>query len=150
MMPRTCRLCPALLLVLVAACGSTEPSAIAAPDLLVRTDKSMYSKSADEAVIVTLVNQGSTPIHVLMGDYVYIEQASDNGWLYKGPWFFADGYGPSFPVAPGDTLGALPMGLDYIARAGTYRVVYQVSLDPQMRTLLPKEIRVSQPFRVNW
>jgi hypothetical protein len=149
--PTTLRLLPALLaLSAVAACGSTDPSGLGAAELLVRTDKAIYSKADDGPVSTTLVNQGSVPVYLLMGDYVYIEQASDNGWIYQGPWFFVDGYTVSFPLAAGDSLEVLPMDLDYIARAGTYRFVYQVSLDPLMRRMLPKEVRVSPPFQVTW
>jgi hypothetical protein len=149
MIPKAARLFPALLVLILTACDS-DASGIGLPELLVRTDKTVYSKAADGPVNTFLVNQSSTPVYVLMGDYVYIEQASDNGWLYHGPWFFVDGFGMSFTLAPGDTLLPLPMDLDYIGRAGTYRFVYQVGLDSSMRSLLPKEERVSEPFRVNW
>lgn len=143
------RLFPALFFLILTACDS-DASGIALPELLVRTDKTVYSKAVDGPVNTFLVNQSTTPVYVLMGDYVYVEQASDNGWLYHGPWFFVDGFTPSFTLAPGDTLLPFPMDLDYIGRAGTYRFVYQVGLDPLMRRLLPIDERVSEPFRVEW
>jgi hypothetical protein len=134
----------------LAACGSTEPSDLRVAELLVRTDKTAYSKAVKQAVNATVINRGSSSVYFLMGDYVYIEQASDNGWIYKGPWFFVDGYSLSFPLTPGDSMEVLPMDMDYIARAGVYRFVFQASLDQLMRRMLPKEDRVSEPFTVTW
>ena len=134
----------------VTGCGSTDPSDLRVAELLVRTDKAAYSKAEKQAVNATVINRGSSSVYFLMGDYVYIEQASDNGWIYKGPWFFVDGYGLSFPLAPGDSMAVLPMDMDYIARAGVYRFVFQASLDHLMRRMLPKEERVSEPFTVTW
>jgi hypothetical protein len=145
------RLLPALLaLAAITSCGSTEPSGLHAPELLVRTDKAVYSKAVNEPVKTTVINSGANMVYFLMGDYVYIEQASDNGWIYRGPWFFIDGYGLSFPLAPGDSMEVLPMDMGYIGRAGVYRFVFQVSADRLMRGMLPKEERISEPFTVTW
>ena len=149
--PTPDRLLPALLaLATITGCGSTEPSALSVPDLLVRTDQAVYSKTGNAPVKTVVLNSGSSTVYFLMGDYVHIEQASDNGWIYRGPWFSVDGSTPSFPLAPGDSLEVLPMDLAYIDRAGVYRFVFQVSADRQMRQLLPQAERVSQPFSVTW
>jgi hypothetical protein len=150
-MVRTIALRLALLgLSAVAGCSSTEPAGLSVAELLVRTDQAAYSKAESEAVKITVINKGSSSVYFLMGDYVYIEQASDNGWIYRGPWFFVDGVGMSFPLASGDSMEVLPMNMDYIARAGVYRFVFEASFDQLMRRMLPKEERVSQPFTVTW
>lgn len=149
--PTPAPLFPALLaLAAITGCGSTEPSGLSAPELLVRTDQAVYSKAIQEPVKATVINSGASMVYFLMGDYVYIEQASDNGWIYRGPWFSVDGSTPSFPLAPGDSLEVLPMDLSYIDGAGVYRLVFQVSADRLMRRLLPEAERVSQPFSVTW
>src|ERR671916_784669 len=106
----TVRLLPALLAVAtLTGCGSTSPSALTTPDVVVKTDKSVYSLSEDVEARVTLVNQGPLQIYAPMNEYVAVEQWSDNGWINRQPWFFVDGFGPTISVAPGDTLGSPPM-----------------------------------------
>jgi len=132
-------------------CGSTGPSGVPAPDLLVTTDKSTYSLAVDVEANVTLINQGPLQIYAPMGEYVYVEQWSDNGWINRRPWFVVDGYGPSFPVAPGDSLTSPAMSFGYVNRmAGTYRFVFQVALDRFGRQPVPESERVSEPFIVTW
>lgn len=146
------RLLPALLALLpLSGCSSTGPSALTAPKVLIATDKSVYSLSVDVEARVTLINQGPLPIYAPMNEYVYVEQRSDNGWINRSPWFVVDGLGPSFPVAPGDSLTSPPMSFGYVnRRAGTYRFVFEVALDRFGRQLVPEEQRVSAPFEVTW
>ena len=131
-------------------CGSTEATELGVSELLVRIEKPVYSKSTDNAVRSALINQGSERIYALLGEYVYIEQRSEGGWLYQGPWFVIDGIGASIPVAPGDSLVPLPMSLEYVSRPGVYRFVFQVSLDSLGQHPFPEEARVSEPFEVTW
>jgi hypothetical protein len=150
--PTPIRSFPALLVVTaLAGCDSTEPSELDAPALLVQTDKPVYSLSVDVEARVTLINQGSVRIYAPMNEYVYVEQWSDNGWINRTPWFVIDGIGPSFPVAPGDSLTSPPMSFNYVnRRAGTYRFVFNVALDRLGRHLVPEQQRVSEPFMVTW
>ena len=143
----------AILLAITAliGCGSTGPSGLPAPDLVVKTDKPVYSLSVDVEAHVTLINTGSVQIYAPMNEYVFVEQWSDNGWINRSPWFAIDGVGPSFPVAPGDTLSSPAMSFGYVnRRAGTYRFVFEVALDRFGRQLVPEEQRVSEPFQVTW
>jgi hypothetical protein len=153
-MPRPTSAClfwSLLTLSVTSGCGSsTDPSGLSIAELLVQTDKAIYSMAHNEPVKITVINHGSSKVFFLMGDYVYIEQASDNGWIYRGPWFFVDGMGMSFSLAPGDSMEVLPMDMAYVNRAGVYRFVFQASLDQLMRRMLPKEERVSEPFTVTW
>lgn len=151
-MSQAVRLLPALLLVTaLSGCSSTGPSALGAPKLLVKTDKSTYSLSLDLEAQVTLINQGPVQIYAPMNEYVYVEQWSDNRWINRRPWFAIDGSTPSFPVAPGDSLTSPPMSFGYVNRtAGTYRFIFEVALDQFGRRLIPEEQRVSQPFEVTW
>jgi hypothetical protein len=150
-MSPTARLLSALLaLTAVSGCGSTDPSALTTPELLVETDKSGYSFSADADVQVTLINQGPLPIYAPMDQYVFVEQWSDNGWINRSGWFFIDGFGPTFSIAPGDTLLSPSMSLQYLNRAGTYRFIFAVTVDRLGRQLIPEEQRVSEPFTVTW
>ena len=130
-------------------CGSAGPNQDSLADLLIRTDKPAYSKSLDSGVRITLVNQGAFQVYAPMGEYVHIEQWSENGWINRGPWFFVDGIG-SLQVPPGDSLIPLPMNLDYIDRAGTYRFIFQLAFDPHGRRLIPGDERVSNEFQVTW
>ena len=135
---------------LAAGCG-TEPSDLGAPALLVKTDKLVYDLSVDVEAHVTLINHGSVRIYAPMNEYVHVEQWSDNGWINRRPWFVVDGIGPSFPVAPGDSLTSPPMSFDYVnRRAGTYRFVFEVALDRLGRHLVSEEQRVSEAFKVTW
>jgi hypothetical protein len=146
------RLLPALLaLTALTGCDSTSPSALTAPDLVVKTDKSLYSLSQDVEAQVTLVNRGPLQIYAPMNEYVFVEQWSDNGWINRRPWFALDGFGPTFPVAPGDTLRSPAMSFGYIGgMAGVYRFVFHVTLDRLGRQMVPEEQRVSEPFEVIW
>lgn len=151
-MPQPARLIPALLaLTAITGCGSTGPSALGSPDLLVKTDKSVYSLAVDVEARVTLINRGPAHIYAPMNEYVFVEQWSDNGWINRTPWFAIDGSTPSFPVAPGDSLTSPPMSFGYVNRmAGTYRFVFAVTVDRFGRQLIPEEQRVSESFEVTW
>jgi hypothetical protein len=139
------------LLTGLAGCSSGGPSDLPVADLLVRTDKRVYSLPADQAAQPTLVNQGTVPIYAPMNEYVYVERWSGQDWINRMPWFVVDGHGPTFPIAPGDSLAALPMDFEYVNnRAGIYRFVFEVALDPNGRHLVPEADRVSQPFEITW
>jgi hypothetical protein len=138
-------------LTAIAGCGSTEPRDLRVPELLVRTDKTVYSLAVDEAAQPTLVNLGTVPIYAPMNEYVYIERWSGENWIDRIPWFVVDGNGASFPIAPGDSLAALPMDFDYVNNLpGIYRFVFEVALDPNGHHLVPEADRVSQPFEITW
>ena len=133
----------------VIGCGTTSPDELGIPDLLVRTDKPAYSLAVDRVARPTLINQGSISIYAPMNEYVYVEQRSGDQWINRTPWFAVDGSGVSFAIAPGDSLAALPMDFDYVNnRAGVYRFVFVVALDPDGRHLLPETERVSRPFEL--
>ena len=151
-MLRPGRLIPALFALTAAAgCGSTGPSALATPDLLVTTDKTVYTLAVDVQAQVTLINRGPMHIYAPMNEYVFVEQWSENGWINRRPWFAIDGSTLSLPVAPGDSLTSPPMSFGYVnRRAGTYRFVFDLALDRLGRRLIPEEHRVSQPFDVTW
>ena len=148
----TTRMLPTLLAVTTfIGCGSTSPSALTTPDLVVKTDKSVYSLSEDVEAHVSQVNPGPLQIYAPMNEYVFVEEWSENGWINRQPWFAVDGFGPSFPVAPGDTLQSPAMSFGYIGRrAGVYRFVFHVTLDRLGRQLVPEEQRVSKSFEVIW
>jgi hypothetical protein len=133
----------------ILAC-STEPNRESLSELRIRTDKTAYSKSLDQSVEITVVNEGSFRVYAPMGEYVHIEQWSENGWINQGPWFFVDGVGRSFPIEAGDTHVPLGMDLDYIARAGTYRFIFYLSFDPSLRRPVHLDERVSNEFQVVW
>jgi hypothetical protein len=150
-MPRSILISLIVVLPLIlAGCGSAEPSEAGPADVQVRIEKPVYSFALDSSVGSAVHNRGERPIYVPMGEYVHIEQWSDNGWIYRGPWFFVDGYGPSFAVAAGDSLVPPAMNLSYLNRAGTYRFVFRLWLHPRGRWHVPEENRVSPPFTVNW
>jgi hypothetical protein len=134
-----------------AGCGSSEPSELRLAELLVRTDKPSYSLAVDYGARPTLINRSSFPIYAPMNEYVYVEQWSDNGWVNRTPWFAVDGSSLSFPVAPGDSLTGPEMSFGYVNnRAGFYRFVFEVALDPHGRMLVPEEERASETFEVTW
>jgi hypothetical protein len=117
--------------------------------LLVRTDKALYSLATDNAAAVTLVNQGTMSIYAPMNEYVYVQRFQDGEWWEPMPWFFVDGATPSFPVVPGDSLVAWPMDFDYVGRRpAIYRFLFEVALDPHGRRLVPEQDRVSKPFEL--
>ena len=133
----------------IPACDSTEPGALGVIELLVRTDKPVYSLSVDRAANVQLINQSSVRIYAPMNEYVYVEQSSDAGWINRRPWFAVDGIGVSFAVEPGDTLSAPAMDFGYVNnQAGVYRFVFEVALDEAGRHLAPEDQRVSASFEV--
>jgi hypothetical protein len=133
------------------ACGSTDPTGVAVAELLVRTDKPVYSLAFDQGASATLINRGSIRVYAPMNEYVFVEQWSGNGWINRRPWFAVDGVGVSLPVAPGDSLVAFPMNFGYVdRRAGVYRFVFEVALDSLGRRLVPEQDRVSEPFEVTW
>jgi hypothetical protein len=135
----------------IVGCEPVEPNGDGVAELLVRTDKPAYSLAVDRAATATLFNQGRSPIYAPMNEYVYVEQWSENGWINRSPWFVIDGTEVSFPIAPGDSLVALPMNFGYVNnRAGVYRFVFEVALDPFGRRLVPEDQRVSEPFEVSW
>jgi len=139
------------LLTGLVGCGSNGPSDLPVADLLIRTDKPVYSLAQDQAAQPTLVNQGTVPIYAPMNEYVYVEQWSGEDWINRIPWFVVDGHGPSFPIAAGDSLAAPPMDFEYVNnRAGIYRFVFEVALDPSGRHLVPEADRASQPFELTW
>jgi hypothetical protein len=133
-----------------AGCGSSGPGDLDVLGLLVRTDKRVYSLAVDREARTTLLNQGSVAIYAPMNEYVYVEQWDGDEWINRRPWFTVDGVGISFPVAPGDSLSEA-MDFRYVNnRAGTYRFVFEVALDPRGHKLVPEADRVSQPFELTW
>jgi hypothetical protein len=136
------------LVLAISGCGSAEPTEPGSGGVSVRLDKTVYSFARDVEVRSTVYNRRSNPLYVPMGEYVHLEQWSDNGWIYRGPWFFVDGFGPSFPVPPGDSL-VTSMDLRYVNRAGTYRFVFRLWLHPRGRWQVPEEERVAE-FTVVW
>ena len=133
--------------------GPTEPESVPTEQesvrLVITTDKTMYTPGIDYAATPILVNAGRDTVYVLMGEYVHAERWIGNGWAYAASWFVVDGVGPSFPLAPGDTLAVVPMRFDYVGRRlGKYRFVFAVAYDREMRRPLPKEKRVSTTFEL--
>jgi hypothetical protein len=140
---------PLALALFGAPACSTGPDETPVVQLLVRTDKAVYSVAADDAARTTLVNQGSRSIYAPMNEYVYVQRLLNGWWGEPQPWFVVDGVGMSFPVAPGDSLVALPMGFAYVGdRPGIYRFIFEVALDPEGRRLVPEPLRVSPPFEL--
>jgi hypothetical protein len=130
------------------ACG-TGPDETPVVQLLVRTDKAVYSVAADGAARTTLVNQGSRSIYAPMNEYVYVQRLLNGWWGEPQPWFVVDGLGLSFPVVPGDSLVALPMDFAYVGnRPGIYRFIFEVAFDSKGRRLVPEPLRVSPPFEL--
>jgi hypothetical protein len=145
------RLAAGLLLALW-ACDSSPTAAggdLGSPQVSVRLEKSTYSFAQDSGVRSTIYNRLSVPIFAPMGEYVHIQQWSQNGWIDLGPWFFVDGLGPSFSIPAGDSLVPPSMNLGYLERAGTYRLYFLLWLDPQGHRTVAEEDRVAE-FRVDW
>lgn len=123
-----------------------EPGAV---QLEITTDKPVYSAAADSGATPILANVGQDTVYALMGEWVYLEKLVDDEWTFAAVWFVYDGATWSFPVAPGTTRHAPMMRFGYVGkRPGTYRFVFVLAYDPEMRHLLPKEQRVSPPFEL--
>jgi hypothetical protein len=139
-----------LVLAAINGCGTSEPNQDLLVDLVVRTDKPVYSLAVDEAAVVTLFNLGTRRLYVPMGEYVHIQQWGGDSWINSMPWFFIDGYTLSLKIEPGDSLVALPMDFGYVGnRAGYYRFMFYASPDPQLRTFVPEAKRVAE-FQLTW
>jgi hypothetical protein len=135
-------------LLCVAAC-STEPKAAGSVDLLVRSDKSVYSLAVDSSARPTLLNRGERPVYLPMNEYVAVEHLSAGAWEEGVVWFAVDGPGISFRVEPGDSVLAFPMSFGYINRQpGQYRFVFAVALDSLGHDVLPYSATRSAPFEV--
>jgi hypothetical protein len=140
----------AAVLVLALSACSSDPSDPSTGDVSVQADKMNYSFASDTGVRTTVYNRRSDRIYVGIGEIMHLQQWSDNGWIDLGPWLFVDGIGRSFPLAAGDSLVMPAMSLGYLPRrAGTYRLIYRLWLDPRGRWPLPEEQRAAE-FRVNW
>lgn len=137
-----------LLLVSALACG-TGPDEDPVIQLVVRTDKPVYSLATDNAAIPTLVNQGNVPLYAPMNEYVYVQRLLNGRWGPLQPWFVVDGIGPSFPVLPGDSLVALEMSFDYVGnRPGTFRFLFELAFDRNGRRLVPEPLRATPAFEL--
>jgi len=131
---------------LLFACDLLEPETVR---IRITSDRAVYSAAVDTAATPILANIGRDTVYVVMGEYVYAERRFGGKWYHANSWFVVDGTGPSFPVAPGDTLRASAMRFSYVGKEpGTYRFVFVVAYDRDMRRLLPKEMRVSKPFQL--
>jgi hypothetical protein len=99
----------------VLAC-STSPADGGAVDLLVRSDKPVYTLAADQSAKPLLINRGDRPVYLPMNEYVAVEHLEAGIWQQGIVWFVVDGDGISFRLDPGDRLAAEPMDFGYINR----------------------------------
>jgi hypothetical protein len=132
----------------VLAC-STSPADGGAVDLLVSSDKPVYTLAADQSAKPLLINRGDRPVYLPMNENVAVEHLEAGIWQQGIVWFVVDGDGISFRLDPGDSLAAEPMDFGYINREpGQYRFVFEVALDSQGHELLPYSATSSAPFEV--
>lgn len=118
-------------------------------DLVVATDKPEYSLDIDSLVRVTLTNRSHRVVYLPMGSYVVYERLRAGDWRDGFAWFILDGLGPSFSLDPGDAVtDELQLGFYLRDQPGTYRFRYLAYSDPNVKSLLPIEERVSQPVIV--
>jgi hypothetical protein len=131
----------------VLAC-STSPADGGAVDLLVRSDKPVYTL-ADRSAKPLLINRGDRPVYLPMNEYVAVEHLEAGIWQQGIVWFVVDGDGISFRLDLGDSLATEPMDFGYINREpGQYRFVFEAALDSQGHELLPYSATSSAPFEV--
>ena len=143
------RLATSLFIVLAIVACNPPTDADRAVDLLVETDKSVYSLAADRAAQPFLINRGPVAVYAPMNEYVAVQRFEDGRWQEPHPWFAVDGTSSSFPIEPGDTLKALPMDFAYVARApGVYRFVFEIAHDPHGRHLVSEAARTSPLFEL--
>jgi hypothetical protein len=108
-----------------------------------------FSISAGEPGHLALRNQGTAAVHLPMGTYVALERLHGNSWESLGPWFIADGTGPSFKVAPGVALeNTIHPNYFVESGPGSYRFRYEIFRNPQLTRPLPLEQRTSAAFEV--
>ena len=140
------------LLAAVVACDDSSLSPVADAsdfDLSIETDRPQYALSADSVAYVTVTNASSASVHFPMASYVVYERFAEGAWRDPFAWFIVDGIGPSFPLPPGAAhTDQLQLWFYLPGRPGTYRFRYFVYADPEVRSLLPLEERVSAHFTV--
>ena len=132
--------------------GCREPTAGPPPnvDLSVASDQPTYTLARDSLAYVTLTNASAAPVYLPMDSYVVYERLIDGEWRNAFAWFVVDGVGRSFPVRPGESLTDVLRLWFYLRdRPGTYRFRYSVYADPDLRSLLPLDERVSPAFVIS-
>jgi hypothetical protein len=130
-------------------CGNDLAGQLGPFDLIVATDKSEYSLTADSVARVTLSNRSDRLVYLPMASYLECERLRDGEWRDAFAWFVVDGIGRSFSLAPGAAVtDELQLRFYLPHQPGTYRFRYLVYADPAVRSLLPIEERVSEPVVV--
>jgi hypothetical protein len=120
--------------------------------VIIETDQLQYSKAADSAVSVKVVNQTVHPIFIPQPTFfVALEVRRDAGvWEDLGAWYgtYPDP-GEYLPLNPGDSLGIdMPLSWDRVEPGEVYRFIYELYGEPKPEALLPLAFRVSNPFGV--
>lgn len=127
-----------LSIVLLTVACTTGPSEGVSVNLLVRSDKAVYSLAADHSAQLVLHNRGDRSVFLPMNEYVAVEHLEAGGWGEGIVWFTVDGVGISFRLSPGDSLVGHPMDFRYIdQQPGQYRFVFEVALDSLGHELVP-------------
>lgn len=143
------RFFPSLLIVLAGVACSAPTAADGEVDLLVASDKRVYSLATDRDARPVLINRGPVAVYAPMNEYVAVQRFDDGRWQPPQPWFSVDGTSISFAIQPGDTLKALPMDFGYVAHTpGVYRFVFEIAHDPNGRRLVNEAVRISPPFEL--
>ena len=143
-------LSPFALLPALLACG--EPAAGPPPnfDVSVASDQPTYVLARDSLAYATLTNASTAPVYLPMDSYVVYERLTDGEWRNPFAWFVVDGVGRSFPVRPSESrTDVLRLWFYLHDRPGTYRFRYFVYADPDLRSLLPLDERVSPTFVIS-
>jgi hypothetical protein len=118
-------------------------------NLAVTTDRSRYVLPADSLALVTLTNHSDQPVFLPMDSYVVYERLRDGEWRDAFAWFVVDGFGRSFPIAPGaSNTDVLRLWFYLPDSPGTYRFRYYAYADSALKRLLPLDERVSAPFEL--
>ena len=97
---------------------------------------------------MTLTNRSDHAIYLRMDTYVLCDRLVAGEWRDPIAWFVVDGVGNTFRIGPGESHSD---GLDlrYLdGRPGTYRFRYLAYRDPDARSPVALEERVSPPFEV--
>jgi len=116
------------------------------------TNKSIYSQSTNESIIVTAINISNQNLYYWWPSFfASLQIRKGNTWVDLGAWYNIIAIPPGkLSIAPGDTVHVpvLNSNEEIIKDLGEYRISLEIFKEPNLTQLLSTKYRVSNIFEI--
>lgn len=116
------------------------------------TNKSIYSQSKNESIIVTAINISNQNLYYWWPSFfASLQIRKGNTWVDLGTWYDIIALAPAkLSIAPGDTVHVPVLNSNewIIKDLGKYRISLEIFNDPNLKQLISIKYRVSNIFEI--